>query len=713
MKKLTTKTHAPRSPAKRTRLPPATPTPRRPARTRGAPSISRRDVQRLEERLREAEETLDAIRNGHVDALIVQGPAGDQVFTLRGADHRYRQLVETMNEGALIVDATGTIVYGNRRFAELVGAPLETMIGSPLQRYVAEVSQRLVDALLQTRGGAPSKAEVELVGGDGALRPVYVSVAAAWDEDGALTCVIVTDLSDQKRNQEMLAAERLTAQIVDQATEGIVVCDLAGVVVRASHAAHRIAGTSPLLVPFDQVFALRSTEDAGMARTVIARALRGETTTGQEVELLRDGREPIHLLLSAGPIASTDHEVLGCVISFVDITDRKRAAEDRLRLLETATIARIEAEDANRAKDEFLAMLGHELRNPLAPILTALELMDMRADDSSRREREVIARQVKHVVRLVGDLLDVSRIAQGKVQLDKQPVELTRVIEKAIEAADPLIEERRHQLVVDIPPGLWLHADETRICQVISNLLTNAAKYTDQGGMIRLTAALDGNEIVIVVRDTGIGIPPELLPHLFDLFVQGKRAIDRAEGGLGLGLSIVRSLVMLHGGSVAVRSGGTRTGSEFEVRLPALTAADAVLESKKTPPLGNLAVVTDKRVLVVDDNVDAADLLSDALEGLGYQTRTAYDGPSALEVAAAFDPDVALLDIGLPAMDGYELARRLRDRPTTTKPLRLIALTGYGRDSDRARAREAGFDAHMVKPIDLLALDGEIRGPAA
>ena len=665
-------------------------------------------VRALRERLREAEDTLDAIRSGHVDALVVQGPGGDQVYTLKGADRRYRQLVETMNEGALIVDRDGMIIYANAHFAALVGAELDDMIGAPLQHHVAEASRPLIDALLASRCGAPVKAELELIARDGSRRPAYVSVAAARDDDLTLSCVIVTDLTDQRRNQEILAAERLTSQIVDQATEGIVVCDLAGVVIRTSRAAQRITGTIPLLRPFDQGFALTAPDDPAVARTVVARALRGETTTGREVTLGRDGREPIDLLLSAGPITGSDGEVLGCVISFVDITDRKRAAEDRMRLLESATAARIEAETASRAKDEFLAMLGHELRNPLAPILTALELMNLRSDDTSRREREVIGRQVKHVVTLVGDLLDVSRIAQGKVQLDRHPVELALVVDKAIEAAAPLIEERRHQLRVDVPPGLWLDVDETRICQVLSNLLTNAAKYTPHGGAITVAAARDAGELVITVRDTGVGIPPELLPNLFDLFVQGRRTIDRAEGGLGLGLAIVRSLVELHGGSVRVSSDGPQTGSEFEVRLPALASVPEVVERRKTPPLGETAL-PDKRVLVVDDNIDAADLLSEALEGLGYQTRTAYDGPSALEVAAAFDPDIALLDIGLPAMDGYELARRLRTRPPSSKPLRLIALTGYGRDTDRAQTRDAGFDSHMVKPIDLARLAAAIR----
>ncbi|HEY0476494.1 MAG TPA: ATP-binding protein [Kofleriaceae bacterium] len=710
-------TKAPRR-AGRTRAPGRTRTPRatvttakakRPARTPAA----QRSVRDLEARLREAEDTLDAIRNGHVDALVVCGPAGDQVFTLKGADHRYRQLVETMNEGALVVDGGGLIVYGNARFAELIGERVDRMIGTPLLPHIAEASRPLVDALLQTRGGAPAKAEVELVARDGGRRPVYVSVAAGWDEDIALSCVIVTDLTDQKRNQEMLAAERLTAQIVDQATEGVVVCDLAGIVVRASRAAQRITAGPPLLRPFGQVFPLATPDDPAAAHAVIARALAGATTTGQEVMLRRDPREPVDLLLSAGPITNSEGEVLGCVISFVDITDRKRAAEDRLRLLQAATAARIEAETANRAKDEFLAMLGHELRNPLAPILTALELMNLRSDDTSRRERDVIARQVKHVVTLVGDLLDVSRIAQGKVQLERKPVELTHVVDKAIEAAAPLIEERRHRMLVDVPAGLWLDADETRICQVISNLLTNAAKYTPEAGTIAISAARQAGELAIVVRDSGMGIPPELLPNLFDLFVQGRRTIDRAEGGLGLGLAIVRSLVELHGGSVQARSDGPHRGSEFEVRLPALTAGAEVHDGRKTPPPGTHAVMRDKRVLVVDDNVDAADLLSDALESLGYQTRTAYDGPSALEAAVAFDPDIALLDIGLPAMDGYELARRLRSSPPSTKPLRLIAITGYGRDSDRVQTRDAGFDAHMVKPINLAGLDAEIRSLAS
>jgi PAS domain S-box-containing protein len=661
---------------------------------------------KLEERLREAEETLEAIRSGDVDALVVQGPAGDQVFTLKGADHRYRQLVETMNEGALMLAADRTIVYANARFATLVRVPHEQLLGSSIDQYIASSSRTLVDALLRQRAAGAAKAEVEIVAADGRLVPVYLSATASWDEDHQLTCVIATDLSEQKRNQEMVADERLTAGIVEQAAEGIVVCDLDGKVIRASHAAVRVTGSNPLLLPFEETFPLQSLEDPDAARTVLELALSGATTTGREVGLHVGDREPVVLLLSAGPVLGSDGEPLGCVISFVDVTDTKRAAEERLRLLERANAARLEAEAANRAKDEFLAMLGHELRNPLAPILTAIEVMKQRSDDGSLRERDVIERQVKHVVMLVNDLLDVARIAQGKVELHRRPASVADFIAKAIEACGPILEERRHHLDVEVEPGLFVDGDEVRLCQVISNLLTNAAKYTHRHGHLAIVATRVGAEIVIVVRDDGMGISPDLLPTLFERFVQGTRTIDRSEGGLGLGLSIVRSLVGLHGGTVGVRSAGSGRGSEFEVRFPAIEAP--AHRPAAAPVEAPVEAATGKKVLIVDDNADAAEMLAEALSAMGHDTRVAFDGPSGLDVAAGFAPDIAFLDIGLPAMDGYELARRMRVELAVPN-LRLVALTGYGQDSDRQRSADAGFDFHMVKPIDLRAVASTIK----
>jgi PAS domain S-box-containing protein len=671
---------------------------------------ARRSLAAMRERLRDAEATLDAIRMGAVDALVVQGPAEDQVFMLRGADRRYRQLVETMNEGALLIAPTGLIVYGNRRFAALIGTPLERVIGSPIRQYFPDIWQRTLDAILHGGAGAASHAEAEIVTRDGERLRVYLSSAESHDEGETLTCLIVTDLGEQQRSREALAAERLAGLIVEQAAEGVVVCDIAGTVVRASRAAELVAGANPLLRRFEEAFPLKATSGAPLSASVIKRALRRETLTGVEATLSRNGEERV-LLISAGPILSGEGESLGAVVSFVDITERKHAAEERTQLLERATTARAEAEDANRAKDEFLAMLGHELRNPLAPILTALQLMHLRSDHSLERERAVIERQVKHLVTLVDDLLDVSRITRGRVELQRRVIELSRPLASAIELTGPIVEERQHHLHVEKEPELWVEADETRLAQVFSNLLSNAAKYTERGGHIWVRAFHREGSVVVSVRDNGTGLPLDMIPHVFDLFVQGKQSLERSQGGLGLGLAIVRSLVSLHGGRVVARSEGLGHGSEFELSLPAarVEAVAAVRETTLAPERAPSVGTSSRRVLVVDDNVDAAQLLAEALTDLGHNTRVAYDGPSALTEAARFQPEVALLDIGLPVMDGFELARRLRRDLPGGMPLRLIALTGYGQGSDRERSAEAGFDRHFVKPVRLEELNQVIE----
>jgi PAS domain S-box-containing protein len=367
---------------------------------------------------------------------------------------------------------------------------------------------------------------------------------------------------------------------------------------------------------------------------------------------------------------------------------------------------RAAAESANRAKDEFLAMLGHELRNPLSPIVAALQLMKLQGDGGNELARTIIERQVTHLTRLVDDLLDVSRIARGKVELKTQVVELAEVLVKAIEMASPLVEERRHTLNVQVPTsGLGINADPTRMSQVISNLLTNAAKYTPTGGRINVQAERVDDEVVLRVRDTGIGIPPDVLPRIFELFVQDRQAIDRSQGGLGIGLSIVRNLVERHGGSVSAQSDGQGCGSEFVVRLPWVARPDAVTPAVGAPvSTGQPSNAGAPRVLVIDDNEDGSTMLAKALTHLGHDTRVAHDAPTALRLAAEFRPDVAVVDIGLPVMDGYELAAHLRRIPGLAS-LRLIALTGYSQDSDRQKSRAAGFDHHLVKPIDIEALE--------
>jgi signal transduction histidine kinase/ActR/RegA family two-component response regulator/PAS domain-containing protein len=359
-----------------------------------------------------------------------------------------------------------------------------------------------------------------------------------------------------------------------------------------------------------------------------------------------------------------------------------------------------DARQAHQRKDEFLAMLGHELRNPLAPILTALELMDLQGNSAFARERTTIARQVRHVVRLVDDLLDVSRITSGKIQLSKQRVEVAEVIAEAVEMASPLLEERFQNFTLSAPAtGLPVMADRGRLAQAIANLLTNAAKYTEPRGTIDVTAEARGSEVLVRVRDSGIGIAPETLPRIFDLFVQERGSLDRAQGGLGIGLTVVRSLLHLHDGSVEAKSAGLGQGSEFVVRLPLGPDQDPE-PAPEAMPEANSGEGVRRRVLIVDDNLEAAGMLATLLEAHGHDTSVAGDGPSALAIAPAFRPDVALLDIGLPVMDGYELARRLRgmDGFATT---RLVAITGYGQASDKRSSHDAGFDEHLVKPVNV------------
>jgi signal transduction histidine kinase/ActR/RegA family two-component response regulator len=378
--------------------------------------------------------------------------------------------------------------------------------------------------------------------------------------------------------------------------------------------------------------------------------------------------------------------------------------QQRARALETEIERRRELEAAlrlaDRRKDEFLAMLAHELRNPLSPMLTALQLLRLRGEGGN--EREVVERQVRHLSRLVDDLLDVSRISQGKIRLDRSRIELSAVLAKAVEMASPLVEQRGHALAVEVPQeGLAVDGDPVRLAQVFANVLSNAAKYTDTGGNIALTAVRDAEEVVVSIRDDGIGISPDVLPTVFDLFVQGERGLDRAQGGLGIGLTLARNLLELHGGSIRAASAGVGAGSEFEVRLP-LAVPEPPRAQARHGKNGTRASAPARRVLVVDDNEDAAEMLAEALRWLGHEVAVANDGASALGMVASFRPDVALLDIGLPGIDGYELARALRARLSPAP--RLLALSGYGQDRDRVQSREAGFDVHLVKPVDLEVL---------
>ncbi len=404
------------------------------------------------------------------------------------------------------------------------------------------------------------------------------------------------------------------------------------------------------------------------------------------------------------PLRDAQGRIRSWLGTCTDIDDQKRA-EEALK-------------DNDRRKDEFLAMLAHELRNPLAAVRSAVHLFRSGAPvETQEWGAEVVERQVTHLSHLIDDLLDVSRITRGKIRLRVERLEASPLLETAVETVRPLAAARRQTLTVNADRGaLWLDADATRLEQVLANLLSNAVKYTESGGSITFSAQREGDAIVFRVRDTGIGIPGELLPRIFELFSQGDRTLARSEGGLGIGLTLVKQLVDLHHGTVSATSEGPGLGSEFVVALP---AAPALLPQQDEPPVSKPPdsppppkVARLARVLIVDDNADLARSMARLLKLLGHETRLAYDGPSAIAEAKSYRPDFIILDIGLPLMNGYEVAQKLRHEEGLTDTV-IVAVTGYGQEEDRRRSREAGFNHHLVKPVDhdvlfsLLAESGE------
>jgi PAS domain S-box-containing protein len=393
---------------------------------------------------------------------------------------------------------------------------------------------------------------------------------------------------------------------------------------------------------------------------------------------------------SRRPITDADRSLIS------EIAQRAALAIDNARLFAEAEKALKEAETANRSKDEFLAMLGHELRNPLAPIVTALHVMNLRDRQSGGEERRIIERQVAHLSRLVDDLLDVSRITKGKIQLERGLVNMKAVIARAIELTQPALDRRSRPVEQYLPHApVFVAGDSLRLVQVLCNLLTNAAKFTPLDGRIAIRLTSEEGEAVVAIEDSGKGISPELLPRVFNLFVQGEQPIDRRAGGLGLGLAIVKTLVHMHRGMISAESEGLGKGTTFTVRLPAVAGASTAVSDAPVPEPGRRA---SGRILIVDDNADAAQTLDLLLGNAGYDVRTAMDADHAFQILQDFSPDVAVLDIGLPRMDGYELAKCLRD-DLRFEGLRLVALTGYGRDRDRERALASCFDEHLVKPV--------------
>jgi PAS domain S-box-containing protein len=484
----------------------------------------------------------------------------------------------------------------------------------------------------------------------------------------------------------------LLAAIVDSSDDAIVSKTLEGRILSWNRGATRIFGYEPHEVIGKPITIIIPPELHAEEQQILERLSRGERIEHFDtVRLTKDGRR-IAISLTVSPVQDANGTIIGASKVARDVSERKLAEE---RLKESQEALRL----ADRRKDEFLALLAHELRNPLAPIRYALAANKKpgRTPEQCRQAEEIIERQVTHMSRLLDDLLDISRITRGALELKKTRCELTSIIGAAIETARPILDTKRHTLVLELPrEPVQLQADVVRLAQVFSNLLINAAKYTDPGGRIQLRAFQQDDEVVVSVRDNGIGISADMLPRVFHMFFQSRSALARAEGGLGVGLSLVRGLLALHGGSVEARSEGPGQGSEFTVRLPLGDATSAVTDAETEAE--QISADAGLKILVVDDNQDAADTCAMLLETSGHHVQTAYTGRQALELARTFRPHAVLLDIGLPDVNGYELAEQIRATRWGRDTV-LVAVTGWGQEEDRQRAVAAGFDHHLVKPI--------------
>ncbi len=657
-------------------------------------------------------------------------------------------IVESTDDAIMSTNLDGVIVSWNQGAERLYGYTAAEIVGKPLSVLASPDHPNEMPAMMERirRGERIHHFETVRVRKDGRRLDVSLTVSPVTNPDGKIigASKIARDITARKRIEADLRflaeASKALAELLDvpstlQKVAGLAVpqfADWCAVDMLGPDGSLRrvaVAHVDPAKVELAHELRRRypPDPDSPVGTWKVLRTGRPELApeisdaalveAAQDAEMLRILRELGLRSYMAVPLAVRGR-VLG-VLTFIAAESGRRYEEADLRLAEdlahraavAVENARLysELKEADRRKDEFLAMLSHELRNPLAPIRNALQVMAMPGADRNTVEsaRQMTERQVKHLTRLVDDLLDVSRIMRGKIELRKEPVDLAAVIVAAVETVQPVLDAHGQELSVSLPPEpLRLEADPTRLTQVVGNLLHNAAKFSERAGHIWLTGERQGAEAVVRVRDEGMGIRPELLLHVFDLFVQEDRSLERSQGGLGIGLTVARKLVELHGGTIAARSEGLGKGSEFIVRLPVLQES---VRPAAPPGAGPPTPATaPRRILVVDDIMDIAESTAMLLRMWGHEVRLAHNGPEAIQAAAEFRPDAVVLDIGLPGMSGYEVARHLRQRPEFHRTL-LIAVTGYGQEEDRRRTDEAGFDRHLTKPVDPLALEAMLR----
>jgi PAS domain S-box-containing protein len=598
-------------------------------------------------------------------------------------------IVEPSADAVIATTLDGVITAWNPAAEALFGYPSAEAIHQPIALIIPVERRAQEAAVLHQIGRGVSLDHFETVYLTKDGRPIDVSLAVSpiLSPTGEITgaAKVIRNIRDRLRAEE--ARGRLAA-IVDSSDDAIVSKTLDGIITSWNRGAERLFGYSSaeavgqsilLIVPSD-----RHNEEA----EVLRRIRSGQSVEHFETVRRRKDGTLVEISLTVSPVRDSLGRIIGASKTARDITDQRRVQREMASRL-------LESQRVNRAKDEFLAMLGHELRNPLGAISSAVRVLDHSkgSNDAIARACDVIVRQSAHLGRLVDDLLDVGRVVTGKILLERATVDLAEVARRTVGTFTAAGKTQAHRLNVETVP-VWIYADSVRFEQVIANLLTNALKYTPAGGTIRVTVGPDGPHALLQVEDSGMGITADLLPHIFDLFVQGERRLDRAQGGLGIGLTLVQRLVELHDGAVEVHSAGAGHGSRFTVRLAAIPAPTTAAPSKPTS-----TTTTPRRVLVIEDNEDSRDMLRQLLENAGHEVHDAGDGPQGVDAALRLEPDVALIDVGLPELDGYEVARRIR--AGTRRDMLLVALTGYGLAEDRERALAAGFDLHLVKPVDF------------
>ena len=630
---------------------------------------------------------------------------------LADRDRELSDFLENALEGLLKVGPDGTVFWANGAGLELLGSGEAHCIGRSIEDFHLDPDDAR-DSLRRLLAGETLRNHATVLRGmDGTVRHVRIAANAHWDAGKLIHSRWFVRDDTHERLAENARAH--LAAIVESSDDAIVSKTLEGIIRSWNRAAERLFGYMAEEAVGQPITLIIPPERVQEEWEIQAKLRRGERIDHFEtVRLTKSGRR-IDVALTISPIRNANGIIVGASKIARDIGERKAADEARQRTLGELKRAEEALREADRRKDEFLAVLAHELRNPLAPIRYAVAMArkENRPEVERQQAQAIIERQVDHMGRLLDDLLDVSRITRGTLILRRSTVDLASVVAAAQESARPLIEARGHTLAVRLPAEpIRLVADPVRLAQVLSNLLINAAKYTDTGGRIELEAKRVRNELVVAVRDNGIGISAEMMPRVFTLFAQASPAIERSEGGLGIGLSLVRGLVELHGGTVSARSRGVGQGSAFVVRLPLGNPADAADGRAKAAPA--CAESKPLRLLVADDNRDSAATCAALLQASGHQVAVAHTGREAFDMACKLHPDALLLDIGMPELNGYQLAQRIRGTSWGSRAM-LIAITGWGQEQDKRRALAAGFDQHLTKPIDPDGLETLLQRGAA